>query len=114
MNDSLSPHVLIIALTFFLAGIVKGALFPDHARRHPRVDVSSGALDIPGPLDAIAHGGRSFCCHGGAQLPVRDGRYFDLDIDFVHNRLNLIEPNACGEGATVGSRLRVSVLMRAV
>jgi hypothetical protein len=24
MNDSLSPHVLIIALTFFLAGIVKG------------------------------------------------------------------------------------------
>ena len=24
MNDYLSPHVLIIALTFFLAGIVKG------------------------------------------------------------------------------------------
>ena len=58
MNDYLSPHVLIIALTFFLAGIVKGVT---------GMGLPTVAMGILGAITSPVSGsfavGHSVLCH---------------------------------------------------
>ena len=66
-----------------LAGSIEGTLLANEARGHARVVIPAGALDGAGAFDTFADLGRGFAGPTAAQLLVRNGGDFDVDVDTI-------------------------------
>ena len=66
-----------------LAGIVQRAEFPEHALRDERVIETAYGLRRAGAVDTLAHLGRRHAVAAAAQLLVRHGGHFNVQIDAV-------------------------------
>jgi hypothetical protein len=81
------------------AGIVQRAEFPQRALRDERVIETAHGLRRAGAIDTFAHLGRRHAVPAAAQLLVRHGGDFNVQVDAVQQRSGNLAEIALDDGA---------------
>jgi len=68
------------------AGVIQRALFADQTHRHPGIHITTRLLHGPSLFHACAHVSRRFARAVAAQLLIRNGGNFDVNVDPVKQR----------------------------